>query len=270
MGFDDFIIPFEEHEWDDSQLWKVMCPTDFEKMGINKRGRVAKFRRFLDEAAHEKMFAPGMLDESFTDEEEEEEGLAVKFLEFACAPLNFLFEHTCPDCELGHEYESYYLVTFFISLIYVSVFSFILSSIVERWVHLSGVSMIFFGLILVSLGAEIPDTIESVTVAKKGYGSMAVSNCQGTQVINICLGLGLPWTMTILGGQQIELTSSLIPPAMFQLGLVFVNISLILGTALCQGLPKAILGRNKAMILVATYFACVGGLGLYLHHVGQI
>ena len=66
----------------------------------------------------------------------------------------------------------------------MSLFSFLLSSIVERWVALSGLPMVFFGLILVSLGAEIPDTIESVTVARKGYGSMAVSNCQGKEQVD--------------------------------------------------------------------------------------
>jgi len=34
------------------------------------------------------------------------------------------------------------------------------------------VSMVFFGLVIVALGAEIPDTIQSFTVAKRGYGSM--------------------------------------------------------------------------------------------------
>jgi len=272
MGFEDFVVPFEEHEWDDPNLWKGMTAVDFEKMGLNKRGRVAKFRRYLEDPAnnHQKMYTPGVMDSSFEDEEEEEEGLAIKVLEFLTFPLNFLFDNTCPDCEMGQPYEAYYLSTFFVSLFYVAVFSFILSSIVERWVYLSGVSMIFFGLILVSFGAEIPDTIESVTVAKKGYGSMAVSNCQGTQVINICLGLGLPWAISILGGNQIVLNRSLVPPAMFQFALVFVNMGLLLGTAICQGLPKAVLGRTKSILLVLTYFSCISGMGCYLRYTGEL
>jgi Ca2+/Na+ antiporter len=50
--------------------------------------------------------------------------------------------------------------------------------------------MAFFGLAVVAIGAEIPDCIQSVTVAKKGYGSMAVSNGLGSQICNICVGLG--------------------------------------------------------------------------------
>jgi Ca2+/Na+ antiporter len=182
MGFDDFVIPFEAHEWDDPKLWKHMSTADFEKMGINKRGRVAKFRRFLNSNFLEDTNCNDNIPDFISNpdgEEEEEESTLEQVFEFLAAPLNFLFDWTCLDCELGHKYEAYYLVTFFVALIWVSLFSFILSSVVERWVHLSGLPMVFFGLLLVSLGAEIPDTIESVTVARKGYGSMAVSNCQG-------------------------------------------------------------------------------------------
>jgi len=274
MGFDDFVIPFEAHEWDDPKLWKHMSVADFDKMGINKRGRVAKFRRFLNlsyledtECIHDGI--PDFMSEEH-DSEEEEESMLGKAFELAAAPLSFLFECTCPDCGLGQKYENYYLLTFFSALIWVSIFSFLLSSIVERWVALSGLPMVFFGLILVSLGAEIPDTIESVTVARKGYGSMAVSNCQGTQVINICLGLGAPWLLTTLSGQSIMLNHSLIAPACFQLGLVAMNISLLLGSALCLGLPKAILNRRKSMMLIATYICCISGFGYYLHTKGEL
>jgi len=273
MGFDDFVIPFDAHEWDDPKLWKHMTMADFEKMGISKRGRVAKFRRFLNstflEDANNNDNIPDFISNP-DGEEEEEESTAERVFEFLAAPLNFLFDWTCPDCELGHKYEPYYLLTFFVSLVWVSLFSFVLSSVVERWVNLSGLPMVFFGLLLVSLGAEIPDTIESVTVARKGYGSMAVSNCQGTQVINICLGLGGPWLMTTLSGTAIQLNQSLLVPAFFQCGIVAVNLSLLLGSAICMGMPKAILDRRKSVMLISTYFIAIGGFGFYLHTQGQI
>ena len=58
---------------------------------------------------------------------------------------------------------------------------------------------------IVAVGAEIPDTIQSVTVAKRGYGAMAVSNCLGSQICNICLGLGLPWTISNLLGKKVAI-----------------------------------------------------------------
>ena len=42
-----------------------------------------------------------------------------------------------------------------------------------------------------------------MTVARRGYGSMAVSNSCGSQIINILIGLGLPWLITNMAGKQI-------------------------------------------------------------------
>merc|ERR1712156_1180901 len=204
------------------------------------------------------------------EDEEEEHGCFMRTFEFIAAPCYWLFEHTCIDCEIGTPGEPYYLATFFVSLFWVSCFSFLLSSVVQRWVALSGVPMVFFGLILVSLGAEIPDTIASVSISKKGYGSMAVANCQGTQVINICLGLGLPWLFTAIGGAKNDVNEHLVVPAAFQVTLIGVNMSLLLGHALCCGMPKATLNRTKSYCLIATYCAAIAGFGTYLHMEGEL
>ena len=68
-------------------------------------------------------------------------------------------------------------------------------------------ALAFFGIVLVALGAEIPDTINSVTVAKRGYGSMSTSSCMGSQICNICVGLGEPAPVARelrLGGADLE------------------------------------------------------------------
>ena len=85
----------------------------------------------------------------------------------------------------------------------VAFFSFIISTVVERWVHLgisqgSALGGEWYGLVLISIGAEIPDAIQSVTVARRGYGSMAVSNAIGSQIINILIGLGIEKYLSLL------------------------------------------------------------------------
>ena len=40
--------------------------------------------------------------------------------------------------------------------------------------------------------------LSSVAVAKRGYGSMAVSNSTGSQIINILIGLGMPWAIAAI------------------------------------------------------------------------
>jgi len=74
-----------------------------------------------------------------------------------------------------------------------------------RWNTLSGLPLSLFGIVLVAVGEEIPDTISSLDVARRGYGSMAVANSCGSQITNILFGLGLPWTMAnVIGSIQVN------------------------------------------------------------------
>jgi len=188
--------------------------------------------------------------------EQEETSILGSVVNVFAFPLKCLFTITCPNAEEGSRFENLYLFTFIMTFVWVSIFSYVLSSIIERWVALSGVNMAVFGLILVSLGAEIPDTIESVSVARKGYGSMAVANCQGTQVINIALGLGIPWLLTC-GTSNIILSKDLLIAAFIQCGVVIANLSMLIGIAACTGANKARLDRKKAGFLYATYITAV-------------
>lgn len=192
----------------------------------------------------------------FEDEEDEEDSNVGKVVKVFAFPLSCLFKITCPNAEEGARFENLYLFTFSMTFVWVSIFSYILSSIIERWVAVSGVNMAVFGLILVSLGAEIPDTIESVSVARKGYGSMAVANCQGTQVINIALGLGVPWLL-LCSTTSIVLSKDLLVAAFIQCGVVACNISMLLGMAVCTGAKKARLDRKKAGFLYALYITAI-------------
>jgi len=190
------------------------------------------------------------------DDEEEGSSTMGKVVKVFAYPLSLVFKITCPNAEEGARFENLYLFTFIMTFVWVSIFSFVLSSIIERWVALSGVNMAVFGLILVSLGAEIPDTIESVSVAKKGYGSMAVANCQGTQVINIALGLGVPWLL-LCNNSPIVLSKDLLIAAFIQCGVVASNLGMLLGVAVISGANKARLDRKKAGFLYATYITAI-------------
>jgi len=270
-GFNDFISPFEEEDWDNPKLWGDISREDFASMGIRKGGTIAKFKQFWREKVSDDIDrCPGGAPErKHSMVSDESSGLA-KCFEIVAYPVVMLFEWTCPDCEIGHKYEHLYMVTFFSALIWVSMMSFVLSSIVERWVTLSGVPMVFFGLILVSLGAEIPDTIASVSCARKGLGSLAVANCQGTQVINICLGLGAPWLVSIAANGHIQLLPGLITPAFILICLVCLNMFLMLGLAICSGAKKVTLNKTKSYLLICIYFASIITFGVCLHLEGKI
>ena len=56
-----------------------------------------------------------------------------------------------------------------------------------------------------ALGAEVPDTIASVACAKSGHGPSAVSNCLNSQIINLLIGLGLPYLIHDISGRSLHL-----------------------------------------------------------------
>ncbi|CAD7928780.1 unnamed protein product [Amoebophrya sp. A25] len=124
------------------------------------------------------------------------------------APVDFLLRKTCPDCREGEPWERFYAVTFFTSFAWISLFSYVITELSCAWVDALGVPsmMAFFGICLVAVGAEIPDAVNSVTVARRGLGSMAVSACVGSQIANICLGLGLSWFLACaVDGAPVEI-----------------------------------------------------------------
>ena len=64
-------------------------------------------------------------------------------------------------------------------------------------------------MVLISLGAAIADIMQCCIVSRKGYGSMAISNSIGSQILNICVGLGLPWIIKgVLQSDGVEIPGS--------------------------------------------------------------
>jgi len=101
---------------------------------------------------------------------------------------------------------------------------------------------------------------------------MAVSNCQGTQVINIAIGLGGPWFITNLTGRHVIIpcVQLLQSAAFFQLGIVIVNLSSLLGVTMFRGHNKCLLSKQKAYGLLATYGVVVSGYSFYLWRIGAL
>ena len=179
-----------------------------------------------------------------------------------------------------------------IAFTWVSFFSTIVSAVVTRWVALLQAPMAFFGLAVVAIGAEIPDTIQSVTVAKKGYGSMAVSNGLGSQICNICVGLGesmidaagtrfslsltqsccpllhagMPWMLSTLSDVEIYVSKQeqIQAAAKFQFVNIAINFSMLLGAALVLKQNKAELTKEKGYIFLGTYAVMITGYAIYI------
>ena len=51
------------------------------------------------------------------------------------------------------------------------------------------------GTVVLAAGTSVPDALASISVARAGLGDMAVANAVGSNVFDIWLGLGLPWSV---------------------------------------------------------------------------
>lgn len=87
--------------------------------------------------------------------------------------------------------EHYYRV-FFISIVYISVLSWLLVESAVAISYLLNISESFIALTVVAVGTSIPDLISSYVVAKRGKSSMAISNAVGSNIFDILIGIGLP------------------------------------------------------------------------------
>ena len=115
-------------------------------------------------------------------------------------PLATAFRYTCIECHHDGPKARWYPLTFLVSFLWVSLFSFLISAVAQRWNATSGLPLSLFGIVLVAVGAEIPDGVQSLSVARRGYGAMALSNSCGAQITNVLFGLGLPWTIANIAG----------------------------------------------------------------------
>ena len=124
----------------------------------------------------------------------------------------------------------------------------------------------YVGFAVVAIGAEIPDTIQSVTVAMKGYGSMAVGNAFGSQIINICIGLGLPWFLVGTTGGVTPVTGHkfIQISAFFQAANLLINFSLLLGAIVIFSQKKVQLTRTKGWVLLSTWIIVQILYGIYV------
>ena len=94
---------------------------------------------------------------------------------------------------------------------------------------------------------------------------MAVSNCIGSQICNILLGLGLPWTISNIIGTPVRINNYPViqAAAFFQFGSVILNFIVLVGIAFVTKKNKAMLGRGKGIFFLVMYVLVVGSFCAY-------
>ncbi|BES96817.1 Sodium potassium calcium exchanger [Nesidiocoris tenuis] len=126
-----------------------------------------------------------------------------------CYPIHYTAQATMPDCRL-EKYSNWYPFTFFISMVWISFYSYIMVWMITIIGSTLGIPDTVMGLTFVAAGVSVPDALSSLAVVKEGYGDMAVSNAVGSNVFDILVCLGLPWflkTAIIKPGSYVKVFS---------------------------------------------------------------
>jgi cation:H+ antiporter len=114
-----------------------------------------------------------------------------------------------------------------------------------------GLSESLFSLIIIAIATSIPDLFVSVEAAKKGMGSLAVSNAVGSNIFDILAGIGLPFSFVAVTPIHGNIGLS----AFYLLLSVFVFLILILF--------RKRLGKKEACVLAAVYVSYLFIVVLY-------
>eukprot|EP01084_Bolivina_argentea_P029907 55485_1 len=207
-------------------------------------------------------------DASSSNSDDEPKSLIGKISGWITLPLHLLFKFTCPPSGEGEKCECLYGITICIAIIYVTIFSFILLSVISAWIDKSEMcNQLLFGILLIPIGLGIQTVIESVAMSKKGYGYIVFKYGQSTQVISIGIGLGLPWLLSNLFGNNVEIfdIEQLQIVTYFQIFIVSIYFIMLAGLAFIQQKNIAELQRWKAIVLICVYFCAVIAFTLYLY-----
>ncbi|XP_064466104.1 probable sodium/potassium/calcium exchanger CG1090 isoform X2 [Ornithodoros turicata] len=174
-------------------------------------------------------------------------------------PISVIFHFTIPDCKTKR-WRKWFLLTFVISTIYISIFSYILVWMITIIGFTLNISDTVMGLTFLSIGVTLPDVIASLLVVRKGFGDMAVCNALGSNIFEILVGLGLPWlikTAIMVPGSVAIVESK---------GLVYSTgclLSTVFFLVLVTHLNKWKMNKLYGTILMLWYFAFMAVASLY-------
>jgi len=180
------------------------------------------------------------------EKEEEEEAPLAKAI---ARPLQLIFECTIPNCE---EEKDKYLMTFFMSIVYIGVLSYFMVTWASKLGCIWHVHPAVMGVTILAAGTSVPDAIGSLIVAREGKGDMAVSNAIGSNVFDILLGLGLPWVLSaLIYGDGISVDAENIVPLSL---ILFGTLGGVYFVALVNGF---VLTNTVGLIFFSFYFIFV-------------
>jgi Ca2+/Na+ antiporter len=117
---------------------------------------------------------------------------------FFLYPLRLIMHHTIPDVR-RRKYSSYYhaYLSTASCLAWLCISSYVMVTSLESLAALLGMPDSVMGATVSAAGTSYPAYVASRMAVADGMGNRAVSNILGSNTFNICVGLGVPWTVYI-------------------------------------------------------------------------
>jgi Ca2+/Na+ antiporter len=173
-------------------------------------------------------------------------------LDLASKPCRIAYRLTIPDMEKSPRLWPVGLV---ISLVYVAVLSDVVYALTLDLSEVLNMPDELAGVTLLALGAQIPDTIASIAMARAGMPDGAISNAVGSQIINITIGVGFPFLIySIVHGKPVHIEVGNITVVATCLGAtVMVYLFSLFAHMPFDG---AKINKFGGVIMVLGYFVC--------------
>eukprot|EP00004_Rigifila_ramosa_P007846 TRINITY_DN19032_c0_g1_i1.p1 TRINITY_DN19032_c0_g1~~TRINITY_DN19032_c0_g1_i1.p1 ORF type:complete len:868 (-),score=171.54 TRINITY_DN19032_c0_g1_i1:24-2354(-) len=90
-------------------------------------------------------------------------------------------------------------LTFFATLFYLGIITGIVGELAELFGCAIGLDDTITAISIVAIGTSLPDTFASLTAARKDkYADAAIGNVNGSNSVNVFIGLGIPWIIASL------------------------------------------------------------------------
>lgn len=176
------------------------------------------------------------------DVEDPPKGLfGIRFLQ---DPLNVFWELTMPNPEkMGGG------MLFGLSIAFIGLCTYVMVDSTNRVGVILHIPPLAMALVFLAAGTSIPDALGSIAVAKQGEGDMAIANALGSNVFDILIGLGVPWTIKTAMGKEVSFIGKWDELIYDIWVLVFVLI-LFVG---CLAVHKWYLTRRVGVLLIMCY-----------------
>merc|ERR1712167_57572 len=109
-------------------------------------------------------------------------------------PFWVLYTLTVPDCTKTKA-KHLYIVTFIMSILWIAGNCLGMVWLAGYIGCILEFSPIVMGVCVLAVGTSVPDALGSMIVARAGEADMAIANAVGSNVFDILLGLGVPYTI---------------------------------------------------------------------------